>query len=717
MATKTVSTFCRVCEPLCGILATIEDGKITNVKANKDHVHSRGYFCKKSRAMIDVTYDPDRVIHPMKRTGGPGEFSRISWEQAYTEIAAKLNSIRRERGNDAVATYMGNPTYYSYAAMMRLGMFQQTLDVRWKYTINGEDANASLANSILLYGSVGITPRPDFWRTDFLLIDGANPMVSRGSPWCEPRIGTALKDIRKRGGRVVVVDPRCTETARENEHIPINAGTDAYLLSAMLHVIIKNKWVDETFVNDNTRNFVTLKSAVKDYSPEWAEPHCGIPADTIRGLARDLANAKSATIYTRLGTSSQRYGTLSTVLSHLLCIVTGNFDRPGGLVFGGGLIDGSKMFGTSPIGANPSRVDRLPDVAGELPSTALVNDILVPGEGQVRALIMVGANPGLNSAASGPRMDAALQDLELFVSSDLYINNTNKFADYVLPAATFYEREDVPIVGMVTMLRPSLYASKALIEKQGEAREDWQILDDICRHMGLGGALPNKPMRMLAKLGLRLTPKHFMDLIIRTSSKGDKFGLRPGGLSMKKLLNDLPNGVEIRSGLPTGIFNKTIMTPDKKVDMACKEVLSELARLDEDTFYQQEAFPLRLFGMRKKSTHNSWMHNVPTLAKDHQRMTTLIHPTDARPRNIGDGDSINVESAHGRINITATVTNSVSPGNISMPHGWGHNCNMQFAKTIEGVNFNILASDRPEDADRVSAMSLLNGIPVQVSAA
>jgi anaerobic selenocysteine-containing dehydrogenase len=715
MTSKTVSTFCRICEPMCGILATVEDGRITDVKANKDHVLSQGHFCKKARAMIEITYDPDRVLYPLKRTGGPGEFERISWDQAYKEIAAKLKQIRGTHGTDAVATYMGNPPYYSYAAMLGLGMFKQAMDIRWSYCVNGEDGNAIMAACGLLYGGVGVQPKPDYWRTDFLIIDGSNPLASHGSPLCEPRVGTALKEIRARGGRVVVVDPRQTETAREFEHVGINAGTDAYFLSAMIHEIIKHDLVDSDFIARRTRNFDALKQAVATYTPEWATGHCGIPAEVIRQLALDFARAKSATFHTRLGTSSQRFGTLSTMLAHVLCAITGNLDKPGGLVFGFGLIDLGKVLGAAPSGTKPSRVDKLPDVAGDLPATALINDIEVPGEGQVRAMIMLGANPCLNAAASGERLDHALQKLELFVSTDLYVNDTNQFAHYVLPSAAFYEREDVPFLSMGLMIRPSMYATRAVIEKQGEAKEDWQIMDDICRYMGLGAALPSKGMRFLAKLGLRLKPKHFMDLIIRTSWAGDKYGLRPKGLSMKKLMDDLPNGVTLRADLPTGVIDEKMLTPDKKIDVGRAEILSELARLASDTFYRQEKFPLRLFGLRKKSTQNSWMHNVPSLARDHKEITAMIHPDDAAARRILDGDRIHIRSAHGELDVRAEVTAAVKPGNVSMPHGFGHRAGMRFAISERGVNSNILASDRAEDADRISAMSVLNGIPIQVT--
>lgn len=715
MGATQVSTFCRVCEPQCGILATVDEGRITKVAPHHEHVSSMGHFCKKASGMIDVTYDPDRVIYPMKRSGGPGEFERISWEQAFSEICDKLSAVRNEHGNASVATFVGNPPVFAYATFMGAGFFAEAMDIKWKYNIAAEDSASLVAAFILLYGTAGVFPVPDLWKTDFLLIEGANPVVSHGSALAEPRMGMALKEIEKRGGRVVVVDPRRTETAHGHEYVPIRAGSDPYFLLAMIREIIEQDLCDDDFIQKHTRDFDLLKAAVQDCTVEWAEANSGVPAQTIRQLAHDFASAKSATVHCRTGTSTQRYGTLSTVLLHTLCIITGNLDRRGGLSFGWGIMDFSKVGGPGKIGEIKGRTTGMPEVGGMLPSLSLVTDIEEPGEEQVRALMMIGANPVLQSPMTGEALPRALQNLDLFVSIDLYMNETNKFADYLLPSTAMFEREDVPLLAMLNMLRPNLYATKPVISPVGEAREDWQILNEICHRLGLGGALPGKFMRTLARLGLKITPRTLMDITIRTSSVGDRFGLKPGGLSFSKLQDRHPNGVMLKEDLPVGIIGEKLMTPDKKICLFMDEVRSEIERLKADEFYRQDDYPLRMHSMREKLTHNSWMHNSARILKIHREHTVRIGPDDAAPRGIEDGDMVSIRSAYGEVTAKAKVTDVMSPGNVSLPHGWGHDGGWRHANEMGGVNSNIIASDNPADSEKIAGMSVLNGIPVQVS--
>ena len=537
MTTQQVPTFCRVCEPMCGIIATVDDGKIIKISNDPDHVHSRGHFCKKASGMMDLTYDPDRVIYPMKRTGGPGEFTRISWQQAYTEIAEKLKRIRAEHGPSSFATMSGNPPAFYYANLISFTNFSNALNVKWRYGVNADDSSAIQGTCHILYGSASLITKPDIWRTRLLIIAGANPVVSHGSTMSEPLIAQAMKSVVDRGGRVIIIDPRRTETAARFEHLPIKAGTDAYFFSALLNELIAQGHADKNFVEKHTRNFEQLKSKLESCTAEWAAPHCGIDAKTLRQLASDIGAEKNGVaIYGRTGTCTQRYGTLSTLLMQLTSIVSGNLDKPGGTSFGWGLMNQAAAHKNAGIGKNSSRTTGQPDVAYTLPSTALASDILEPGEGQIKAFMLLGSNPAMTSAGSGPRLDKALQSLDLFFSIDLYINESNRFADYVLPATNMFEREDYPLLSSTLMLRPNLFATAAVIKPQGEAKEEWQILDGICHAMGMGGAQPLPWMRWLAKIGLRITPRHFMDMMIRLSPVGDKYGFKPGGMSFSIIL-------------------------------------------------------------------------------------------------------------------------------------------------------------------------------------
>ncbi|MET0988856.1 MAG: molybdopterin-dependent oxidoreductase, partial [Steroidobacteraceae bacterium] len=595
-----VSTFCRVCEPMCGVFATVEEGRITKIRSNPDHVLSRGHFCKKAAGMIDVTYDVDRVRTPLKRTGGPGEFTPVSWNEALDDITGRLTALREREGAEAFATYIGNPPYFSYATVLGIDVFKAALGVRWHYGVAGEDSGALAAACEILYGSGGLIPKPDLWRTKFLLIAGANPVTSHGSSFVEPQVSQALRSIGARGGRVVVLDPRYTETARRGTHVPLLAGSDAYVLAALLRELIVQGFVSHRFIARHTRGFDVLRQAVEPCTTEWAEHHSGVPAQLLRTLARDIGTAESFAVHGRTGTSTQRYGTLATMLLHLLPIVTGHFDVPGGISFGWAPTDPSAGLKDRGYGKHSSRVDRLPDTAGLLPSLALINDIDIAGAGQVRALMMVGGNPSLTSTGSGPKLDAALQKLDLFFSLDLYVNETNRYAHYVLPVTGMFEREDVPLLTFNTMLRPSLFATAPVIDRVGEAREEWEVFYEIGRRMGYGEAFS-------------MTPRDIVDQVIRQSSVGDRFGENPAGVCFQKLLDEHPNGYGVFSELPTGVLEAMIATPDKRINLASDELLSELKRLHHDRSADNHDYPLRLIGLRETLSHNTWMHNAGSL--------------------------------------------------------------------------------------------------------
>lgn len=696
---REVPTFCRVCEALCGVLATVEDGQITKIRSNPNHVLAKGHFCKKAMGAVDITYDPDRVLYPLKRTGGPGEFERISWEQAFSEIAGRLSAIRGESGSAALATYIGNPPAFASTFAFAHNAMAKALGVKWRYSVNSEDAMPFVAAVETLFGRASLT-RPDFWRSDFALIVGANPVGSHGSLICEPIVGKALKSIVDRGGRVIAVDPFCSETAHRFEHQPILAGSDPYFLSALLKSLIDQGFVDTAFIENHTSGFDQLCKILAPCSEDWGERYSGIPAETIRDLARQFGSAKSASIYGRTGTCTQRYGTLANILMHLVAIVTGNLDSEGGLSFGYGFIEGAGPK----MGIIKSRTTGMPDVGGSLPSTALPSDIEQPGDEQVRALMMVGANPAL-AAPAGGRLCEAVQQLDLFFSLDLYINESNRFADYILPCATMWEREDVPFLGMLgMMLRPSMYATAPVIERQGEVKEEWEIFFELCNRLGKSEATA-------------VTPRDMIDGIIRKSRFGDQFGNNLDGLNYEKLLKDYPNGVELLEHMPVGVLEKFVGNDDKLIRLAAPAFISEMEYLFKDDFYGDPQFPLQLHSLREVLTHNSWMHNAKSLAKSRWDHYARISAEDADRYGIEDNSEIWIRSPYGKVRTTARISKKISPGNVALPHGWGHHGGWQIANQRGGVNANILASDNPADSDRVSGGSVLNGIPINITSA
>jgi formate dehydrogenase len=578
-----------------------------------------------------------------------------------------------------------------------------------------------MAANALLYGSVANLPLPDLWRTHFVLILGANPMVSKGSLVSEPQFREALASVVERGGRVVVVDPRRSETASHFEHLPVLAGTDAYLLLGILHTLVSEDLIDHSFLATHTKGYDRLVELVSLFDPDVAAAVCRVPAAQIRELARAFAAAPSGVVYGRTGTCTQRFGTLNNLLQDLVMIVTGNVEKEGGWLFGWGPIDFAKFAeksGTATYASFHSRVTNMPEVSSVLPSTSLVPDITEPGAEQVRALMSIGCNPVLTSAGGGAQLEAALEELELHFSLDLYVNETNKHAHYILPVTGMFERDGVPLVILGLQLQPSIWAVDAVIEPRGDTRDDWKILDEIAARMGLGGAYAAGPLRWLAKRGLRVKPGTLVDLVIRTSAAGDWFGLRPSGVSVAKLKKHHPHGKLLRKELPTGQLTKKLRTADKKVDLGLPELERELARLGvEGRGPDIQAFPLRLLGMREIRSHNSWMHNVERLMAESREHLARVSPSDAADAGLADGDLAIITSKSASVTIKVRVTDEMSAGNIAVPHGWGHDGGWRRANRAGGVNSNVLASHEQDDIEPLAGMSILNGIPVRLARA
>ena len=710
-------TFCRICEAMCGLDVQLEDGRITKVRGSSEHILSSGHLCVKAQNAAEAAYDKDRVLHPLKRNAATGDFEKISWSQAYSEIANKLTAVREKHGPASVAFANGNPASFCASLIIWMGAFKKLLGIQWTYSPSAEDTAAPMVASHLLYGSLGSILRPDLWRSHFVMIIGANPYVSHSSLFTEPLLRKAIDSVKERDGRVVVVDPRRTETARKNQHIGIHAGTDAWLLSAMLHTIIKEDLVDHASVQDKVDGYDAFAKELDAITPEIAAVHTGIDAEEIRQLARGFANAKSACVVGRTGTCTQQFGTLCNLLQNILCLLTGNIDREGGLLYGEGLFDFEKVMeatGGNKFGTQPSRTTGQPDIAFNLPTAAMASDILEPGEGQVRAMISVATNPVLCAPGGGEKLQQALQDLELHVSLDFYVNETNRFADYILPTTSMYEREDIPLFNMSGMLRPSVWATEAVIEPLGDAKPEWQILNDLCQEMGFGGCYESGMFRLLARLGYQVKPKLFFDLIFRTSAWGDRFGLKPKGISFKKLVNEIPDGYQLMPEIPTGRFHKKIRTANGRVNVARTEIIQEMQRLS--TYENKhEKFPYRLLGQRELHTQNSWMHNVGISTKKGRGQTAKMHPADASRHQLSDGDIARIESPWGELDVEVTLTEDMKQGNIALPHGWGHKGGWREANRVGGINSNLLTSDRAEDHEALSATSLLNGVPVRVS--
>jgi len=716
MAVEEKVTFCRLCEQLCGLRITVEDGAtVTRIRADKEHPVTHGFACPKGLAANEIQADPDRVTRPLRRTSD-GSFEPVSWDAAITEIGDRLRNVIAEHGSDGVGIYMGNPAAFNAPHFLWAKGMLDAIGSPHFYSSGSQDTNSRLVASHFLYGSPFTVPIPDLPRTDFLVMVGANPFVSHGSLLAGGIVRVDVQAIVDRGGRVVVIDPRRTETAERFEHEAVRPDGDAWLLLSLLQVMFAEGLTDEAAPRVST-GMSALRRVAEPFSPEVAQQHSGVPAEVARKLARDLAAAPSAAVYGRVGACLGSHGTLVNFLLDALNVVTGNLDRPGGSVFATPAIDFmgvAKKQGLDTYAAYHTRVGHYPEIGGMMPAGVMAEEITTPGPGQVRALFVTAGNPVL-SVPGQISMESALRTLDLMVCIDVYVTETTGLADFILPATTFLEREDVNSFVQPYQYKGFVQWTDAVVTPRGEAREEWTIFRDICAQIGVV-ASSSPLVRRLGPLGRILRPRMMLDAMLRMGPVGDRFGLRRGGLRRKSLLNR-PHGVMVSEEVPTGVLKRFITRPDGVVDLAPGPIISDAQRLlDEAGTEFDAAFPMRLFGRRELRSLNSWMHNSPRLNPKMRPGSLLMHPDDARKLSLRDGAEVLVESASGSVTAQLSTTDSVMPGAVCLPHGWGHNGigGWQRANASGGTNVNLLTASGAGALEPLAAMSILNGVRVRV---
>jgi len=725
MSAEQKVTFCRICEPLCGMIATVDDGRLVSLRPDKDHPLSAGFACQKGIAFTEVINDPDRVTTPLRRTGAG--FEPVSWDGAMTDIADRLAAIHKKHGAGAIGWYWGNPGAFSYSHILGLNTFMLGFGPRLHvFTAGSQDVNNRFVASQLLYGSPLALPVPDVLRTDFLVVIGANPIVSHGSVLTVPRIKDRMHDIVKRGGRVLVIDPRRTETAAQFEWLGIVPDGDAYLLLSLLHVLFAENLVDRTRLARRADGAAWLEQLARPFSPETTAPRTGIEPDTVRALARDLARTPRAAVYGRVGTSTGENGTLTTYLLDAVNLVAGNLDAVGGSMFGRFGFPGERLA-MKALGAllrtiytrRRSRIGGFPSVLMSEPAGVMAKEISTPGPGQVRALFVSAGNPVL-SVPNGDELEKALDELQLTVGIDLYVNETLAHCDYVLPAATMYERDDFPLPFQTLQPTPFRQTTEAVIEPVGQARAEWEVIDDITRRMWRrtpGLAALAAARKVLGLFAVRLSPRLLVDAVIRLGDGGDRFGLRRGGLTFSRLAADHPHGVVLAPNLRDGVLGDTVVYRGRRVRLQHDEIAAEIEALRGRR--APDGYPMRLIGMREARSENSWMHNAPLLMRGDRMHAARMHVDDAAAANIVDGDVVRIASPHGEIELPVTITKDIMAGVIAVPHGWGHKGTggWRVANAAGGANVNRLMSSAPEDLERLAGMAHLTGVPVRVDRA
>ncbi|MGA8256490.1 MAG: molybdopterin-dependent oxidoreductase [Nocardioides sp.] len=661
------------------------------------------------------------MLHPLRRRDD-GTFEQVSWDSALDDIARRLRAIWDQDGGAGLGHYLGNPPGFSYSTPVWSGLWCSRLGVVHQFTAGSQDVNSRFVASKLLYDAASQLPFPDLPRTDFLFMLGANPHVSHGSVIKAPRIKEELKAIVERGGRVVVVDPRRTETARAYEHVAVRPDGDAWLLLSMLHVIFDEHLVDRTALAEQTTGVAWLEQVVGDFAPEVTEVESHVAPDVVRDLARAFATAPTAAAYGRTGACLGRHGTLVNYLLDALSIVTGNLDRPGGMLFAHGVIpleDLAERAGKMTYGAERSRIGAFPDIMGIFPASIMAEEITTPGPGRLRAMLVTGGNPVL-STPDADKLEAALQELDLLVSLDLYITETSRHADYILPTTTFLEREDLPNVLTATAITPFFQATAAVVEPYGEARQEWEIFEALLHRMGLavnarGTGLLNRVLLAAEKSGLaRMTPQRMFGLLVRIGPYGDRFGLRRRGLSVERSLREHPHGVVLAEYAATGRRQQAVRHPGHLVQLDPSEIADELARLGT-RHPTDNAYPIRMIGLREMRSQNSWMHNSATLMKGSKRIhAARMNLDDAASAGLADGDEVRIVSASASIVTRVRITDEVGRGTIAVPHGWGHRGGWNLANAAGGSNVNKLTSSQVEDLERLAGMAVLNGVAVRL---
>ena len=735
----TALRICPLCEATCGLVLTVEEGRVTAARGDREDVFSHGFICPKGASFAELDNDPDRLQRPLIRRDG--ELVEADWAEALAVAAEGLRMVTAGAGS--VAVYLGNPNAHTIAGALYAPQLVRALQTRGVFSASTLDQMPKQVACGYLFGNPFAFTVPDVDRTDHLVIIGANPLVSNGSVATAADFPGKIKALRKRGGRLTVIDPNRTRTAElADTHLAPRPGTDGALLFAVVNVLFDEDLVDPDLggLAEMVTGLERVRAAAADFPPEAVAEHCGVTAEQIRALARDIAAGPWTVVYGRIGTSTVRFGTLTSWLVDVVNLLTGNLDRPGGA-----------MFASSPIGAAArparpgrgfsvgrwhSRVSGAPEVASELPTALLPEEIETPGDGQVRALVTIAGNPVL-SAPDGERLSAAMDSLEFMVSIDPYLNETTRHADVILPPPppSYSPHFDVALSN-VAVHNTARYSPPVFALPEGRPDEveilcrltlgvlgvgvdadpnlvDQQIISVV---LGKEVADPDSPVagrtvdELVAMLHDGRGYEKRLDMMLRLGPFGDAFGTNPDGLTLQRL-KDNPHGIDL--GPLTPRLPEALRTPSGRIELAPEPILADIPRLLDSVAAPDNGF--LLIGRRHLRSNNSWMHNLPALAGGTNRCTLQIHPDDAAA--LGITDLAVVTGPAGKLEVPVEITDAIRPGVVSLPHGWGHTepgTRMAVAATQPGVNVNALLDSSL--LEPLSGTAVLSGVPVELAA-
>jgi anaerobic selenocysteine-containing dehydrogenase len=733
--TTTHHRICPLCEACCGLEIKVQAGKVISIRGHEADVFSAGYICPKGVALKDLHEDPDRLRMPLIKRNGV--FEEATWDEAYAEIELRLPPLMAQHGRNATAVVVGNPSAHKIGLLTNIGKLARALGTKNVFSASTLDQMPKQLSSGLMFGHWLSVALPDISRTDYLLVLGANPLVSNGSMWTVPDFRGKAKALQARGGKLVVIDPRRTETAAVAEaHHFIRPNADVFLLAAMVNTLFAEGLVKLGTVADWVHGVAEVQQAVAPFTPEAVAERCGVAAHTIRALTRDLAGAPRAAVYARIGTCTQEYGTLCSWLVDVLNTLTGNLDKEGGVLFAKSAAFASNTAGKPGIGKgvatgrHHARVSGAPEVYGELPITCMAEEIETPGEGQIRALFTVATNPVLSSP-NGPRLAKALDTLDFMVSMDIYLNETTRHADVILPGVSPLEDFHYDVAFPQLSWRNHARYSPSVFPAAPGQPEEWQTLLTLAAIVqGKGAHIDANTLddAQFAEDAQRLFgahadaviqatqtykgPQRNLEVALRTGPYGDGFGTKPDGLTLAKVMASNPTGGidlgELQSRIP-----EMLRTPSGKVELAPPSLLQDLQRATHDL--RGLTPDLVIIGRRDVRTNNSWMHNLPVLAKGPFRCTALVHPVDAARLQLQDGALAEICNGPRSVQAQVHISDEMMPGVVSLPHGWGHNlpgAKLHLAAERPGTNLNALLDDQLRDP--LSGNAVLGGVAISM---
>ncbi|SPJ28756.1 molybdopterin oxidoreductase family protein [Falsiruegeria mediterranea] len=692
---QTQHRTCNICEAMCGLIITHDATQVLSIKPDPNDPLSRGHICPKAVALQDFRTDPDRITKPLRKVNG--EFVEISWDEALEFAAERIRAVQSAHDRDAVGVYLGNPNAHKFGNLLNLPSLVKAIGTSNRYSSATADQIPHHVASIHMLGHPMLIPVPDIDRTDYMLIIGGNPVVSNGSMMTAPGFGRRIEEVKARGGQVIVIDPRRTETAEKaSAHHFIRPETDAFLMLAMAHVILDRGLVDLGHLADRIDGLDALKEAINPLTPALAAKHTGIAQEVIEQMALDFANAKSAVCYARMGASTQSFGSLCQWASNLLNILTGNFDAEGGAMFTTPALDYVGM--TSRKGKHRtyperrSRVSGQPLYNGEFPVSVMAEEMETPGAGQIKALVTVAGNPVL-TAPNGRRIEAALEGLDFMMSIDIHLNDTTRHADLILPGTVALEEMMYDIVFHTFAVRNTAAYAPAMFAPPKGNPQEWEVIARLTAKLTGANQIGPAPEQVLSML---LTQGFHADQVTIPAIETAQ-----GSIDLGPMVPNLAERLE---------------TPEGRLNLAPDVFLNDLPRLLDSASANTDALPYLMIGRRQVRSHNSWTQNSPRLVKGRNRCTVQINPVDATRLGIEDESDVQVTGRVGSVTLPAEITDAMAPGVVSIPQGWGQrNGKLSAATQMQTVSINDLTDDLR--IDPISGNAAFNGVPVALAAA